>query len=131
MNTIGARMRAARETARLSQTDVASELGVTKGSLSAWENDRNYPQLQAFMRLCELYGTSADALLFAAAPAAAPAAHVHYRVAEPRTHYDAGVTSKAHRAIDALSEMQVRGLLLLLGVDKEAADAGPMAGQGR
>ncbi|MBB3814569.1 transcriptional regulator with XRE-family HTH domain [Xanthomonas arboricola] len=44
-STIGARMRAAREAAKLSQLDVAAELGVTKGSLSAWQNDKNFPQL--------------------------------------------------------------------------------------
>ncbi|RJS04851.1 hypothetical protein XnspCFBP7698_00900 [Xanthomonas sp. CFBP 7698] len=103
VSTIGARMRAAREAAKLSQLDVAAELGVTKGSLSAWENDKNFPQLQTFIQLCQLYGTSADALLFSATA-----------VAEPRAQYKVGEAAVLQRLVDGLSDEQQRALVVLL-----------------
>lgn len=74
MDSFGARLRAAREAEKLSQLEVAAELGVTKGSLSAWENDKNYPQLDKFAQLCSLYRVSADRLLYG--PPSGLTAHV-------------------------------------------------------
>lgn len=106
MDTLGARMRAAREAERLSQLVVAAELGITKGALSAWENDKYLPQLETFGRLCQLYRTSADALLFA-----------DNRVSEsPRPEYSAA-SPKKRAALDkvlALTDAQCAGLVALL-----------------
>lgn len=64
MDTFGSRLREARELVGLSQDLVAAELEVSKGSLSAWENDKHFPQLETFQQLCRLYRASADHLLF-------------------------------------------------------------------
>lgn len=104
METLGARMRAARKAAGLSQFAVATELGVTKGSLSAWENDNNFPQLQTFIALCALYRASADALLFPSTS-----------IAEPRPEYVSAAKATALGLVQTLSDTQCRALLELLG----------------
>lgn len=63
VESFGTRLRSARESVGLTQDDVAEELGVTKGSVSAWEKDRNFPQLETFTKLCQIYRSSADFLI--------------------------------------------------------------------
>ncbi|RRN78528.1 XRE family transcriptional regulator [Pseudoxanthomonas sp. SGD-10] len=101
-------MKAAREHAGLSQIDAAMELGVTKGALSAWENDKYFPQLQAFVSLCKLYGASADELLFAST------GDRSMRVHEGPEPYGAGLDPQLLERIRRLSPRQQRGLLELL-----------------
>lgn len=108
MSEIGPRLKAARESARFTQQDAADELGVTKGALSAWENDKNFPQLQMFMDLCRLYGASADAILFGA-----PAQRLA-RVADGRAEYAGADHRRLVELVDTLSDRQRRGLLDLL-----------------
>jgi transcriptional regulator with XRE-family HTH domain len=60
---MGARLREAREARDLTQREVAERLRVSKGSISAWENDRNRPLLDQFIELCRVYAVSADELL--------------------------------------------------------------------
>ncbi|MEO6519749.1 MAG: helix-turn-helix transcriptional regulator [Pseudoxanthomonas sp.] len=102
MNTLGDRLRAAREAERFSQLSASAELGVTKGALSAWENDKNFPQLETFMQLCTLYRASADSLLFPT------------RVAAEHPEYLSPVKRKAIDRISALTDAQCAGLLEML-----------------
>lgn len=108
MESIGSRLRHARETAKLSQLAASAELGVTKGALSAWENDKYLPQLDTFTRLCQLYRVQADVLLFA-----------HARVAEVMGEYDASLSSTAmlQAWLARLSEAQRQGLLQFLEIE--------------
>lgn len=59
MQTFGQRLRHARDEARLTQEELGFEVGVSKASVSAWENDRerpsfdNLPKLQAALQ-CSL-----------------------------------------------------------------------------
>lgn len=55
--TFGKRLRSIRTRLRLTQTDIATELGLTKASVSGWEVGRSHPsftqleQLAAFLRV--------------------------------------------------------------------------------
>ncbi|WP_337052508.1 helix-turn-helix transcriptional regulator [Pseudoxanthomonas sp. USHLN014] len=112
MKDFGARLRKARDAERLSQDAVAAELGVTKGSLSAWENGRNFPQLDKFAQLCTLYRASADHLIFGTLPKHVPVAA---RLGEPAP--EAYLSLDHRRVLDAVGQMtdkQRRGLLDLL-----------------
>lgn len=101
-------MKAAREQAGFTQMDAALELGVTKGALSAWENDKNFPQLQVFIELCKLYRASADSLLLASSEAVAA------RVHEPPVAYHDPIDRQLLERLGRLTAKQQKGLLDLL-----------------
>lgn len=53
--TLGERLRFARERAKLDQSSVAETLGVHAKSISKWENDRQEPGEERLAQLAELY----------------------------------------------------------------------------
>ena len=60
---IGAKIRNARVTAQLTQEQVAEALGVSRQTLSNWENGRTYPDIVSVIRMSDLYAVSLDHLL--------------------------------------------------------------------
>ena len=58
--TIGQKLRAARDRAGLTQESAAEALGVSRQTLSSWENDRSYPDIAATITLSGLYGLTLD-----------------------------------------------------------------------
>ena len=65
---IGAKLRQARIAAGLTQEQTAEALGVSRQSISNWENEKNYPDIVSVVRLSDLYAVSLDALLKEGAP---------------------------------------------------------------
>lgn len=65
MNTLGERLRKAREDAGLSQTELAEKIGIksSSGVISNWERDLNKPDADKIVRLCEVLKISASYLL--------------------------------------------------------------------
>lgn len=61
--TIGERLKAARAAANLTQEQTAERVGVSRQTVSSWENDRSYPDITGVLALAELYGLSLDQLL--------------------------------------------------------------------
>jgi transcriptional regulator with XRE-family HTH domain len=61
--TFGDRLRLARRATRLTQEAAANALGVSKASISAWENNKSLPGLPQFANLCQLYAANAAALI--------------------------------------------------------------------
>ncbi len=59
----GEKLKDARLKAELTQETVAGRIGVSRQSLSNWENDRTYPDLASVLKLSDLYGLSLDDLL--------------------------------------------------------------------
>ena len=47
----------------LSQVKLAEKLGVTKQSVSNWENDNIQPSIEILIKLAEFFGVSTDYLL--------------------------------------------------------------------
>lgn len=60
---IGQKLKTARAAAGLTQEAVAEALGVSRQTVSNWENSRTYPDIISVIRLSDLYGVSLDALL--------------------------------------------------------------------
>lgn len=60
---LGQKLKEARLKAGLKQEDLAKQLGVSRQTVSSWENDRSYPDLGSAVKLSNLYGTSLDELL--------------------------------------------------------------------
>lgn len=60
---IGSRLKKARGEIGLTQEKVAEELGVSRQSVSNWENNRSYPDIVSVIKLSDLYSVSLDELL--------------------------------------------------------------------
>lgn len=64
LETIGQRLRALRAAHNLTIPEVHRKTGISKGNLSAIETDKNNPSANALIQLAELYGVTADWILF-------------------------------------------------------------------
>lgn len=60
---IGAIIRNARHNVNLSQEQVAEALGVSRQTVSNWENGKSYPDILSVIRMSDLYSVSLDRLL--------------------------------------------------------------------
>lgn len=57
------RLKSVRRSKRLTQQDLADRLGVSKGTISAYEQGLSYPSLETLVKICDILDTSADYLL--------------------------------------------------------------------
>ena len=60
---IGTKIKDARTAAQLTQEQVAETLGVSRQTVSNWENDRTYPDILSVIKMSDLYAVSLDHLL--------------------------------------------------------------------
>lgn len=63
MNKLGDNLRAAREKNDMKQEYAALKLGVTRQSLSNWENNKNVPSVDVIIKMAELYQTDYISLI--------------------------------------------------------------------
>lgn len=61
--SLGAKIRAARKAAKMTQQKVADGLDLTKGAISQWETNDTTPTLNQFRAFCALTSSSADEIL--------------------------------------------------------------------
>lgn len=57
------RLHWARRARHISAQELARQVGVSRARISAWENDRGFPDLQNLILLCQALRASADFLL--------------------------------------------------------------------
>lgn len=60
---IGQRLKQARTEREMTQEALAERLGVSRQTISSWENNRSYPDIVSLIALSELYNLSLDGLL--------------------------------------------------------------------
>ena len=60
---IGVRIRDHRTQAGMSQDDLAMRVYVSRQTISSWENDKTYPDVQSLLLLSEIFDTSIDDLI--------------------------------------------------------------------
>lgn len=60
---IGVKIKTARQDAGFSQEQVAEALGVSRQTISNWENEKTYPDIVSVVKMSDLYGVSLDYLL--------------------------------------------------------------------
>ena len=60
---LGKQLKTARTDASLSQEELAKKIGVSRQTISNWENCRSYPDIGSLIKLSDLYGISLDAML--------------------------------------------------------------------
>lgn len=61
--TLGKRISQNRKRLKLTQDQLAEQLGVTAQAVSKWENDQSCPDITILPRLAEIFGTTTDELL--------------------------------------------------------------------
>lgn len=60
---IGSKLQNARMRANLTQEQVAEVLGVSRQTISNWENEKTYPDIRSVVKMSDLYEVSLDHLL--------------------------------------------------------------------
>ncbi|MGG5319140.1 helix-turn-helix domain-containing protein [Enterococcus sp. AZ072] len=60
---VGEKLRERRNILHMTQDEVAEALGVTRQTISNWENGRSYPDIERIIRLSDIYQLSLDELL--------------------------------------------------------------------
>ncbi len=60
---LGARLKEYRNRLGLSQDDLAERLYISRQTLSAWENNKTYPDIHSLLMLGDLFGVSLDTLV--------------------------------------------------------------------
>jgi transcriptional regulator with XRE-family HTH domain len=60
---VGSRLKEAREKLGFTQSDLAKELGLSKGAISLYEHEKRNPNLETILEMMYLLGVSADYLL--------------------------------------------------------------------
>ena len=85
MNTLGEKLRTARIEKKLSQSEVAEKLLVSRQTISKWENNVCLPDLDNFQKICELYGFSSSEVLNSESEAATLKKHEQEEVSESKT----------------------------------------------
>ncbi|EQD30061.1 Helix-turn-helix type 3 domain protein, partial [mine drainage metagenome] len=71
MDTLGEKLKRAREAAHLNQESVAQALGTSRTLISKWERGEQEPRLHALQRLAGLYGVGLEGLVGANTPLSA------------------------------------------------------------
>ena len=60
---MGNRIREARKNAKLTQAELAKQIGVTQGAVTQWEIGRSAPKLQTMLALARALNVSVDYLI--------------------------------------------------------------------
>lgn len=60
---VGKRIRDERTGAGMSQDDLAARVYVSRQTISSWENDKTYPDVQSLILLSEIFGVTVDSLI--------------------------------------------------------------------
>jgi len=60
---LGTKLKNARVRTGLSQEDVSESIGISRQTLSSWENEKTYPDIISLIKLSDLYTESLDDLL--------------------------------------------------------------------
>ena len=60
---VGQKLQKARTGQQLMQEQIAEQLGVTRQTISNWENNKSYPDIVSLIKLSDIYQVSLDSLL--------------------------------------------------------------------
>lgn len=60
---LGSRIKELRKAQNINQDELAEKLFVSRQTISNWENDKSYPDIQSVLLLSEIFGVSVDQLL--------------------------------------------------------------------
>lgn len=63
LNLFSENLKAVRKSKHLTQMDLANRLGLSKGTVSAYEQNLSHPSVETLVKICNVLDTSADFLL--------------------------------------------------------------------
>ena len=63
MQYFGEKLKSLRTEHHLTQQELANQIGLVKGSISAYEQSAKYPSVDVLIKLCKTFNVSADYLL--------------------------------------------------------------------
>lgn len=78
--SFGENLQFLRKKNNITQEQLAEQLGVSRQSVSKWESDGSYPEMDKLMQLCEMFSCNMDTLM---------RGNVEEHVMEDTAHYDA------------------------------------------
>lgn len=78
--SFGENLQYLRKKNNITQEQLAEQLGVSRQSVSKWESDGSYPEMDKLLQLCEMFSCNMDALM---------RGNVEEHVKEDTAHYDA------------------------------------------
>lgn len=86
-----------RSTRNMTQEHLAMLLGVSRQSVSKWEAERAYPEMDKLLKICDIFGCTLDELVSGdlTTREAEPSASVPAGVVQDVTDYDAAARSRA------------------------------------
>ena len=65
---IGGKIKKSRTDAKITQEQAAQALGISRQTISNWENERSYPDIVSVLKMSDLYSVSLDYLLKGESP---------------------------------------------------------------
>lgn len=111
-----------RATRNMTQEQLAMLLGVSRQSVSKWEAERAYPEMDKLLKLCDLFGCTLDELVsgdLTARPPDTASSMPHAKVPQDVTGYDQAMRTFARKLSIGVS-IPILGLslsMLLLGLE--------------
>ena len=60
---IGGKIKKSRTYAKITQEQATQALGISRQTISNWENERSYPNIVSVLKMSDLYSVSLDYLL--------------------------------------------------------------------
>ena len=63
MEYFGDKLRVLRVEKNLTQKELAVRMGIARSSVSAYEKNQKYPSIDVLVKICQVFGVSADYLL--------------------------------------------------------------------
>lgn len=86
---------------KIKQNDLASQLKVSQGTLSGWENGKYEPDLKSINKMCDIFHVTTDFLLGRAQWVICPICHHSY---DPRNEFDSKAHEEFHKQFEEAQE---------------------------
>ena len=129
METLGQRIKRLRQAQNLSLTDLGKKVGISRVAVAKWESEMTANlKLENILRLCEIFGITADELLLGYGAANSPGRPLEEQVQSAWASYHAAA-KQTRAAIDLLlADEKTRqqshpSVLLAINVLEEKAQA--------
>lgn len=124
--TLGERIYQERTARRLSQTDLAEALEVSRQSVSKWETNASVPDLDKLVRMCELFEVSMDSLVRGVEPREMEDSPPEVAAPQKENHPNVRIILGLMLVFFGLLVFTVRAFFLRIGLDDALVWSAPL-----
>ena len=124
--TLGERIYQERTDRRLSQTDLAEALEVSRQSVSKWETNASVPDLDKLVRMCELFEVSMDSLVRGVEPREMEDSPPEAAAPQKENHPNVRIILGLMLVFFGLLVFTVRAFFLRIGLDDALVWSAPL-----